>query len=66
MNNEYIFVVTEAYVRGERAAEYAMENNFSLFDLKAFFEQRKPCLNVSISLTDFGLHLEDNKPYGGK
>lgn len=32
MNNEYIFVVTEAYVRGERAAEYAMENNFSLFD----------------------------------
>lgn len=42
MNNEYIFVVTEAYIRGEKAAEYAMENNFSLFDLKAFFEQRKP------------------------
>lgn len=42
MTNEHIFVVTEAYVRGEGAAKYVMDKNMSLSEFVEFLEFRQP------------------------
>lgn len=41
MSNEQIITVTEAYIRGEKAAEYVIMTNAALADLETIFKIRK-------------------------